>query len=69
MDMAGAASSDITGIELRILRTKYRLTVSATAKAGGWSRQRVSAIEATDRPSRGAVDRYLAAIRAAIAAR
>ena len=67
--MARATATETSGLDLRLLRTSHRLTVTAVANAAGWSRQRGSAIEATERPTRRAIARYLAAIEAAAEAR
>ena len=67
--MAPVAATVTTGMDLRLLRTSHRLTVSAVASAAGWSRSRGSAIEATERPTRRAIARYLVAIQAAAEAR
>ena len=56
-------------MDLRLLRTTRRLTVAAIARQAGWSRQRVSAIEASDRPTAAARDRYYLALAAAAAER
>jgi len=53
------------GLGLKLIRTARRLTVAAVAREAGWSRQRVSAIEASARPTARAMDRYMAAVRAA----
>jgi transcriptional regulator with XRE-family HTH domain len=67
--MTDAITSDIRGIDLRIARTARRLSVTAVARAGGWTRPRVSNIEASDRPTAAARDRYFLALAAAEAER
>lgn len=57
-----ANATAIRGLDLRLLRTERRATATAVAAAAGWSRQRVSLIEATDRPTERAVRRYLDAL-------
>ena len=52
----------ITGNDLRILRLSRRVTAAAVGRAAGWSRSRVSAIEAVDRPPGRTVQRYLQAL-------
>lgn len=67
--VTAAITFDIRGIDLRIARTARRLSATAVARAGGWTRTRVSNIEASDRPTGAAVARYLAALDAATRAR
>jgi transcriptional regulator with XRE-family HTH domain len=62
-------AGDVRGIDLRLLRTYKRLTVAQVARHAGFSRQRLSAIEGTDRPTPEAVARVRVALQAAEAAR
>lgn len=57
------------GIDLRLLRLERRVTAASVARAAGWSRSRVSAIEQTDLPTGRARRRYLAALDVAAAER
>jgi transcriptional regulator with XRE-family HTH domain len=67
--MTSAITPDIRGIDLRLLRTARRLSVTAVAEAGGWTRTRVSNLEAMDRPTPAATARYLRALDAAASER
>ncbi len=60
----------VTGNDLRMLRlARAGVSAAAVAREAGWSRSRVSAIECTQRPTRRAAIRYLAALERADAAR
>jgi hypothetical protein len=58
-----------TGPDLRLRRVARRVRLSAVARCGGWSRQRVTAIEASALPTRRSVERYLDALDRAAADR
>ncbi len=58
----------MTGHDLRVERTKARMTAEDVARHMGVTRARVSAIESRERPTEAAVTRYLAAIAKARAA-
>jgi transcriptional regulator with XRE-family HTH domain len=64
-----AQVSGVRGIDLKLLRVEQRVTGAALARAAGWSRSRVVAIEATDMPTARSVTRYLDALRDAADAR
>lgn len=55
----------VRGIDLKLLRVARRVPAVEVARAAGWSRQRVGAIEAADRPGRRATARYFAALERA----
>jgi len=59
----------MTGHDLRVERTKARMTAEDVARHMGVTRARVSAIESRERPTEAAVSRYLAAIVASNTAR
>jgi len=50
------------GLDLRLRRTRWGITQTALAVEMGVARPRVSQIEATYRPSRTTVERYLSAL-------
>ncbi len=52
-----------TGLELKVLRIRQGVKARAVASALGVRSQRVSAIEATYRPSPEAIRRYLEALQ------
>ena len=62
-------SDTLTGDDLRLLRVSRRLTATAVARHYGASPSRVTNVESTTRPTRKAVQRYLAALSAAEADR
>lgn len=53
------------GIDLRLARVRARVKLVSVARHAGVSRQRLQAIEASERPTRSSVERYLAALIAA----
>ena len=57
------------GIELRVARTRARLSLQEVADAAGWSRQHVSGLERQAFVLPGQAERYRAAVRAADKAR
>jgi transcriptional regulator with XRE-family HTH domain len=57
--------SPSTGLELRLVRVSRRVSIAGVARRAGLSRQRIQAIEGSDRPTSRAVRRYLAALEAA----
>ncbi len=62
--MVENSATPVHGIDLRLMRTARRVTGAAVARAAGWPAQRVSLIEAYDRPSARSIRRYLAALDA-----
>jgi hypothetical protein len=58
-----------TGSDLRLRRIVRRVRLSAVARCGAWSRQRVTAIEASALPTRRSIERYLDALDRAAAER
>lgn len=63
------ANAPVRGIDLRLLRLTARVSAAAVAREAGWSRQRVSAIEASDIPTSRTRRRYLDALARATAER
>lgn len=61
----GAALTDLTGLDLRLLRVSKRLSVQAVAMTAGVSPSRISQIEHARRPGTRATDRYLRGLLAA----